>query len=161
MPDTMQQSPYGLAPSMAYGDTSAFPNVQVPNEAFPTLQHNGSDMSQMAPPAINIDFAPSNSKLGGYGPSKQQIDQDSLTPPERGKRSFYFNSQTSALELVELTVLLFPHHRPPKKSSARRYRSIQHFRTPFRKTQSWTKSIAFSWFGFGQPWRRLPILVPA
>ncbi|CAH0000967.1 unnamed protein product [Clonostachys byssicola] len=85
MPDTMQQSPYGLAPSMAYGDTSAFPSVQV-NEAFPTLQHNGSDMSQMAPPAINIDFAPNNSKLGGYGPSKQQIDQDSLTPPERGRQ---------------------------------------------------------------------------
>lgn len=86
MADSMQHQGYGLAPNMGgYGDTIAFPNMQAPNEAFPTLQH--PDMSQMAPPAINIDFAPTNAKLGGFDLAKQQLDQDSLTPPERGKHS--------------------------------------------------------------------------
>ena len=41
-------------------------------------------MSQMAPPAINIDFAPNNSKPGLFEQPKPHMDQDSLTPPERG-----------------------------------------------------------------------------
>ncbi|UKZ72547.1 hypothetical protein TrVFT333_000178 [Trichoderma virens FT-333] len=57
----------------------------------PPLQGGmGADMHQMAPPAINIDFAPTtNSREGSFEPPKSHMDQDSLTPPGRGK-SFIF-----------------------------------------------------------------------
>lgn len=50
------------------------------NEPFPSL-HN--DMPQMAP-AINIEFAPTANKTL-FEPPKPPMDQDSLTPPERGR----------------------------------------------------------------------------
>lgn len=86
MPEMGGQATYGLAPpGMGYVDPSAgYPTYQVQNEAFPTLQTpSGNDMSQMAPPSINIDYAPTN-RVGGYEGSKE-IDQASLTPPERGE----------------------------------------------------------------------------
>lgn len=81
MPDMSQQPNFGLAPNNAYG----YPNMQGV-EAFPSLQNtSGPDMSQMAPPAINIDYAPSNAKPGNFEVPKPPMDQDSLTPPDRGK----------------------------------------------------------------------------
>jgi hypothetical protein len=60
--------------------------MQAPTEAFPTLNPGGPDVSQMAPPPIRIEFAPpSNTKIGNFEP-KLQMDQDSLTPPDRGRR---------------------------------------------------------------------------
>lgn len=84
MPD-MNQHGFGLAHPGAYGDSSGYPNL--PNEAFPNLQQSNADMSQMAPPSINIDYAPNNARAGGYDGGKS-IDQDSLTPPERGTCEF-------------------------------------------------------------------------
>ena len=87
MPDMQPQ--YVLAPpNNTYGGSPGYPNIQGSVEAFPTLQStSGPDMSQMAaPPAINIDYAPNmnNQKLGPFDAAKQQMDQDSLTPPDRG-----------------------------------------------------------------------------
>lgn len=75
----MSQTGFGLAPPNVYG-APAYTGIQT-NDAFPSLQASGSDMSQMAPPAINIDFAPNGSEPTAGG---RQIDQDSLTPPDRG-----------------------------------------------------------------------------
>lgn len=84
IPD-VTQSGYGLAPG-GYVDAPSYPNVQVSGEAFPNLQQGPPDMSQMAPPSINIDYAPNNNSrmMGGYEGGKA-LDVDSLTPPERGK----------------------------------------------------------------------------
>ncbi|KAK7416097.1 DNA-binding transcription factor [Neonectria punicea] len=87
VPDVTQQSHFGL-PNLnhAYGAPSAYPEIPGSVEAFPTLQSTGGpDLSQMAPPAINIDFAPSNSKPIAFDGPKPRMDQDSLTPPDRGR----------------------------------------------------------------------------
>ncbi|KAF7543388.1 hypothetical protein G7Z17_g10782 [Cylindrodendrum hubeiense] len=86
MPDMTQQSGFGLAPiNHGYGAPSAYPDIPGSVEAFPTLQSSGPDLSQMAPPAINIDFAPTNSKPNTFEAPKPRMDQDSLTPPDRGR----------------------------------------------------------------------------
>jgi hypothetical protein len=88
MPDLNQlnQNSFGLAtPHNPYGIPSTYPDVNAPVEAFPTLQPSGADLSSMAPPAINIDFAPTNSKQGAFDTPKSRMDQDSLTPPDRGR----------------------------------------------------------------------------
>jgi hypothetical protein len=84
----MHQPTFVLAPpGSGFGGTS-YTGMPLGNNAFPSLaSHDRSDMSHMAPPAINIDFAPNNAKQGPYESIKAQIDQDSLTPPERGMSS--------------------------------------------------------------------------
>lgn len=79
MPDINQQQ-FGLAPPPGgvFGTGPGYPNAPVLNDPFPNLQSN-AELAQMAPPSINIDYAPNNNSMG-----KPQIDQDSLTPPERG-----------------------------------------------------------------------------
>ncbi|KAI8683842.1 hypothetical protein NCS57_00049000 [Fusarium keratoplasticum] len=86
MPD-LNQPAFGLAhPTNAYGAPTTYPELQGAVEAFPSLQAPGHDLSsQMAPPAINIDFAPNNMKQGGFDTPKSRMDQDSLTPPDRGR----------------------------------------------------------------------------
>lgn len=62
---------------------AAYTGLQT-HEAFPSFQqHDGPDMSQVAP-SINIEFAPT-AKQNASEPLKTPIDQDSLTPPERGE----------------------------------------------------------------------------
>ncbi|KAI0401038.1 hypothetical protein F4802DRAFT_445826 [Xylaria palmicola] len=57
-------------------------------EAFPTLQQEMPLEQQipqgMAPPSINIDFAP-NAKQNTFEPLKPPMDESSLTPPDRGR----------------------------------------------------------------------------
>ena len=58
--------------------------------SFPQIQHgHGSlDMGQaqqMVPPEINVEFAPA-SRQNSFEPPKPSIDQDALTPPDRGRR---------------------------------------------------------------------------
>lgn len=67
-----QSQGYVSAPSIAYPSMNS--------EAFPSLMNDGG-MGQMAPPSINIDFAP-NSRQQTFDPPKHQIDQDSLIPPD-------------------------------------------------------------------------------
>ena len=89
VPDMGQQQGYALGPQSAgFGGMPNYPGVQV-NESFPSLSQQGGDLSQMAPPSINIDYAPTNnsSRMGGFDNGKQ-LDVDSLTPPERGKSFF-------------------------------------------------------------------------
>lgn len=87
MPETMQPSFNLIPPNATYEGTSGYPDLQPNHETFPSLQGGmgAGDMHQMVPPAINIDFAPTNSRPLGFEPPKSQMDQDSLTPPERGK----------------------------------------------------------------------------
>lgn len=80
MTDMGQPSP-GFVLSGAPQGYNAAPSISY-SEAFPTLPAENA-MNQMAPPSINIDFAP-NARLGG-DMSKQPLDQTSLTPPERGR----------------------------------------------------------------------------
>ncbi|ORY65792.1 uncharacterized protein BCR38DRAFT_340283 [Pseudomassariella vexata] len=65
---------YVSAPSISYPVTSA--------EAFPNLPPDGG---MMAPPSINIDFAP-NSRQNTFESQKVSLDQSSLTPPDRGRQ---------------------------------------------------------------------------
>ncbi|KHN98566.1 C2H2 type zinc finger domain-containing protein [Metarhizium album ARSEF 1941] len=85
MPD-MNQPVFVLAPpSGGFGGGMGYHSMQP--TSFPSLasQERG-DISHMAPPAINIDFAPNNAKQGPYESVKPRIDQDSLTPPpDRGR----------------------------------------------------------------------------
>ncbi|ETS01683.1 hypothetical protein M419DRAFT_141391 [Trichoderma reesei RUT C-30] len=86
MPDTMQPSFNLIPPNGGFDGVSGYPDLQPSHESFPSLSGGmGGDMHQMAPPAINIDFAPTNSRQGSFEPPKSQMDQDSLTPPERGR----------------------------------------------------------------------------
>ncbi|KAI0017666.1 hypothetical protein F4780DRAFT_584226 [Xylariomycetidae sp. FL0641] len=87
-------------------------------EQFPTLQESGTDPSlapQMAPPSINIDFAP-NARQNAFEPSKPQMDQASLTPPDRGRPRSRpravtdpFNSGGSAISRPNTPGSLSPH----------------------------------------------------
>ncbi|CAM1507342.1 Fc.00g069830.m01.CDS01 [Cosmosporella sp. VM-42] len=84
MPD-MNQQQFGLAHPGSY---NGYPGMQGAVEAFPTLQGNGGpDMSQMVPPEINVDttYAPNNAAPAAFDAPRGHIDQDSLTPPDRGR----------------------------------------------------------------------------
>ncbi|KAL2756873.1 hypothetical protein ACRALDRAFT_1049105 [Sodiomyces alcalophilus JCM 7366] len=79
-PDIHQQQPSfgGMG-----NQNAAYTGLQT-HEAFPSFQqHEGPDMSHVAP-SINIEFAPT-AKQNAFEPLKGPIDQDSLTPPERGR----------------------------------------------------------------------------
>ena len=84
MPE-LAQAGYGMPPQNSSYPIPSYSGVQGASESFPQLQGmGGADMGQMVPPAINIDFAPSNAKPNPMGPPKPHMDQDSLSPPERG-----------------------------------------------------------------------------
>ncbi|KAG6001666.1 hypothetical protein E4U21_003983 [Claviceps maximensis] len=85
MPD-MRQTSFGLVPSNAgFGGGLGFTGMQHDNSFPPLMSQDRAEPLHMAPPAINIDFAPSNVKQGAYESTKPRLDQDSLTPPERGR----------------------------------------------------------------------------
>ncbi|KAG5982396.1 hypothetical protein E4U55_001935 [Claviceps digitariae] len=85
MPDVRQTS-FGLVPpNTGFGGGLGFPGMQHDNSFPPLMSQDRAEPPHMAPPAINIDFAPSNAKQGAYEPAKPCLDQDSLTPPERGR----------------------------------------------------------------------------
>ncbi|KAL3424726.1 hypothetical protein PVAG01_04007 [Phlyctema vagabunda] len=72
----------GFAPSNVYGNQS--------HEQFPQIQQGQGSLDmgqaqQMAPPEINVEFAPA-SRQNSFEPPKPSLDQDALTPPERGRR---------------------------------------------------------------------------
>lgn len=88
MPD-MRHSSFGLAPPNAnFSGVMGYHGLQTADDSFgqSLAAQDRSDIPYMAPPSINIDFAPNNAKQGSYEPTKAHIDQDSLTPPsERGR----------------------------------------------------------------------------
>lgn len=72
---------------------TGYPNPQMGySEEFPSLPQEGVIDPQitqpMAPPSINIDFAPTNSRQNSFEPPKPPMDAQSLTPPDRGKWCF-------------------------------------------------------------------------
>ncbi|KAH7326733.1 hypothetical protein B0I35DRAFT_475349 [Stachybotrys elegans] len=73
----------GFVLNNEYGVPAGYPSMQG-NEAFPTLGSNGPDMTQVPPPSINIDLAPN--AMTGFESNKSPMDQDALTPPERGRQ---------------------------------------------------------------------------
>lgn len=77
LPDLNQQ----MFLNAGYGGLSNYPTIQGPSDGFAGANQ---DMGQMAAPSINIDYAPTNAKQGGFGGNKPQMDQDSLAPPDRG-----------------------------------------------------------------------------
>ncbi|KID74695.1 C2H2 finger domain transcription factor crzA [Metarhizium brunneum] len=84
MPE-MHQPVFVLAPPSGGFGAMGYPSMQPTSFPPLALQERG-DISHMAPPAINIDFAPNNAKQGPYESVKSHIDQDSLTPPsDRGR----------------------------------------------------------------------------
>lgn len=52
-------------------------------ESFPQLQNDMGQAQQMVPPEINVEFAPA-SRQNSFEPPKPSLDQDALTPPDRG-----------------------------------------------------------------------------
>ncbi|RDW67823.1 putative transcriptional regulator CRZ1 [Coleophoma cylindrospora] len=86
IPNFNQQNQFMLNTNVSFGQSQ---NMYGSQEQFPSLQHgNGSlDMGQaqqMAPPEINVEFAPA-SRQNSFEPPKPSLDQDALTPPERGR----------------------------------------------------------------------------
>jgi len=73
-----------LGPGYQAGPSVAYP---MQPEEFPALTQEGSMEQQihpgLAPPSINIDFAP-NAKQNTFESPKPPMDESSLTPPERG-----------------------------------------------------------------------------
>lgn len=85
MPDPSQQN-QGMMLNTGYPNPMGYP-VQG-SEEFPTLPQEGvidpTITQPMAPPSINIDFAP-NSRQNSFEPPKAPMDAQSLTPPDRGR----------------------------------------------------------------------------
>ncbi|ETS87152.1 hypothetical protein PFICI_00980 [Pestalotiopsis fici W106-1] len=79
VPDMGQANPTFTLGGQPQGYVSA---PAIVSEAFPTLASDNGPV--MAPPSINIDFAP-NSRTNSFEPAKSAVDQDSLTPPDRGR----------------------------------------------------------------------------
>ena len=52
-------------------------------ESFPILGNEMGQAQQMVPPEINVEFAPA-SRQNSFEPPKPSLDNDALTPPERG-----------------------------------------------------------------------------
>lgn len=66
-------------------NNNGFPNHiygQTQQETFPQLQ-NDMNQSQQMVPDINVEFAPA-SRQNSFEPPKPTLDQDALTPPDRG-----------------------------------------------------------------------------
>lgn len=90
-PDLQQPTLSLMPPNGVYGAPAYSGLIPAKDAPFSSQSPGAADISQMTPPAINIDFAPNNVKPGPYESSKSAMDQDSLTPPDRG---MYFLSRT-------------------------------------------------------------------
>ena len=108
-----QQGPDMSQPNQGMLLNTGYPNapsisfpIQQPNEEFPALtQDMGSPGQQaMAPPSINIDFAP-NSRQNSFEPSKPAMDQTSLIPPDRGKIVAYCGVGRDSANVLPQAVL--------------------------------------------------------
>ncbi|KAI0894780.1 hypothetical protein F4806DRAFT_503275 [Annulohypoxylon nitens] len=85
MPDASQQ---GMMLNTGYPNPPTMGYPVQGSEEFPSLSSDGvidpSITQSMAPPSINIDFAP-NSRQNSFEPQKTPMDAQSLTPPDRGR----------------------------------------------------------------------------
>jgi len=72
----------GLSPAHSPAISPRMYSVQT-QESFPTLGNEMGQAQQMVPPEINVEFAPA-SRQNSFEPPKPSLDQDALTPPDRG-----------------------------------------------------------------------------
>ncbi|KAI1383446.1 uncharacterized protein F4822DRAFT_77977 [Hypoxylon trugodes] len=88
MTDAGQQNPNMMLTAGGYPNPATMGYSVQGSEEFPPLSQEGiidPTISQpMAPPSINIDFAP-NSRQNSFEPPKPPMDAQSLTPPDRGR----------------------------------------------------------------------------
>lgn len=70
---------FGQPQSGMYEGGDSFPQMHQQNNQFEMGQ-----AQQMVPPEINVEFAPA-SRQNSFEPPKPQMDQDALTPPQRGR----------------------------------------------------------------------------
>ncbi|KAI1799556.1 hypothetical protein F4811DRAFT_91777 [Daldinia bambusicola] len=86
MPDASQQG-QNIMLSTGYPNPPMGYSMQT-SEEFPSLSQEAPIdpliTQPMAPPSINIDFAP-NSRQNSFEPPKPPMDAQSLTPPDRGR----------------------------------------------------------------------------
>lgn len=82
----MDQQGFGLsAGETAFSAAAGYADYQLHDISYSDMQDvTGAEMSHLITPAINIDFAPNNGKSNNFDAPKPRIDQDSLTPPDRG-----------------------------------------------------------------------------
>lgn len=93
MPNVNQQNSFMLGMGNGFIPTQN-PYGQPPHDALPQIHHGQGSLDmgqaqQMVPPEINVEFAPA-SRQNSFEPPKPSLDQDALTPPDRG--SFRTNS---------------------------------------------------------------------
>lgn len=97
MPEMHHQPAFGSAHLRGGYGGLGYPGMQPTSNSFPSLaSRDRGDMSHVAPPAINVDFASNNAKQGPYEQVKSHIDQDSLDLPDRGMRLSLFSSRGCA-----------------------------------------------------------------
>ncbi|KAJ5477169.1 C2H2 finger domain transcription factor crzA [Penicillium diatomitis] len=92
-PRLMPQQGIDMIPSIQYTPTgNQFPPAPTEMYGYPSddlmAARSGGDIgqaSQMAPPSINVEFAPP-SRTPSFGPSKPMADFDSLSPPAMRSR---------------------------------------------------------------------------
>ncbi|EKD15619.1 C2H2 type zinc finger domain-containing protein [Drepanopeziza brunnea f. sp. 'multigermtubi' MB_m1] len=82
LPSMGQPNSMYLMNNNVYGQNSIYDQTQ--QEAFPQLPNDMGQCQQMVPD-INVEFAPA-SRQNSFEPPKPSLDQDALTPPERGRR---------------------------------------------------------------------------
>ncbi|PBP28355.1 C2H2 type zinc finger domain-containing protein [Diplocarpon rosae] len=92
LPNMGLQNPLYLMNNNGYGSNMIYSQGQ--QEAFPQL-HNDVAQSQQMVPDINVEFAPT-SRQNSFEPPKLSIDQDALTPPERGRRRRAFTDPNNS-----------------------------------------------------------------
>lgn len=85
-PDLGQQSSFMLGANNGFSSQQAMYGGRSQSPFHPSHNSISVDMAQpqqMAPPEINVEFAPI-SRQNSFEPPKPSLDQDALTPPERG-----------------------------------------------------------------------------
>lgn len=107
LPTIAQQSQF--LQNMGFPQTSEiYSGLQGPYAAQNNDSGEMGQAQQMVPPEINVEFAPA-SRQNSFEPPKPSLDQDALTPPERGVSWLFFFSFFFLLSLgfEEIHLLTF------------------------------------------------------
>ncbi|PKS10635.1 hypothetical protein jhhlp_002390 [Lomentospora prolificans] len=137
-------SGFGLAPPQ--GPYGAMPTLQGGSEAFPTLQQ--PDLPQLAPPAINIDYAPTSQRTNFDPLPKGTMDADSLTPPDtrgRARKRAVTDPYSAAAGMVNRSGLgggsLSPNLTPDSRDSSRSLSPLDRNTTAANRRRQSTSAV--------------------
>lgn len=89
LPSFAPQNAFMLGSNGSFGPSQGIYGSQG-QESFPTLGNEMGQAQQMVPPEINVEFAPT-SRQNSFEPPKPSLDQDALTPPDRGMEAVQLN----------------------------------------------------------------------